>query len=502
MVGFDDTLERFCADIFHNAYPSKAAPEAVRFQDRTPIHNERSSLRFILGRIVKASETRHPLPWLPIQTNQQPHTVKIAKIHVVSSTLRELDRQICASWPNELTPHTASKLIDAHGQLIADTLETLGEGTIQTAAHATFHDFSHSPAHREAARRWFVEHKHEAKKARFVFDRFDGLARLKRLKEALSGNEPAPTQATAKAPVPSADANLTLSQAGIEFIFVQPDIDGDYPPKIVEQIQRQCQTRCYFFLAFPPKCGGTFIRDVVGRVSGAALARPGHALGGRDTTPYLPMFALHKLSPTGPKAFMTHAHMIGHHSNIQLLNLFGIKPVVMKRSIPDMLCSYAEMVETEGKYPDGSYNWSILCGVHTDPSFLHFDVDARLDFLVYHQAPWYIQFYASWLRADRNKLLPVHWTTYDEFRIDPIRTITGVLDFYGLSDRATAVREAVAHAQTNRSSLRFNKGVSGRGMALLKPHHIQHLHRLARGYPDIDFVAEGLLPSVPSQDTP
>jgi hypothetical protein len=31
---------------------------------------------------------------------------------------------------------------------------------------------------------------------------------------------------------------------------------------------------------------------------------------------------------------------------------------------------------------------------------------------------------------------------------------------------------------------------------MLKPHHIEHLHRLAAGYPDIDYVAEGLLPPI------
>ena len=237
---------------------------------------------------------------------------------------------------------------------------------------------------------------------------------------------------------------------------------------------------------------------MVGRLSGAGpiAFRPGHAFGGRDVTPYLPALLAQRLSPTGPKAILTHAHMIAHYSNIQLLKLLKIKPVVMKRSIPDMLCSYFDMLETEGRDDNGNYNWSILCGVHTDPTFLHFDADQRIDFLVYHQAQWYIQFYASWRRADRNKLVPVHWATYDAFRTDPIRTIIGILDFYGLADRAAAAPEAVDQAQANRSSLRFNKGVSGRGMTLLEPHHIQHLHRLARGYPDIDFVAEGLLPSI------
>src|SRR4051812_14808773 len=96
--------------------------------------------------------------------SRQPNTARIANVHDLAATLKELDRRICASWPSELTVQNASTLLDANCQLIADTLETLGDGKIQTVAHAAFHDFSHSPAHREAARRWFVENKQEAKK--------------------------------------------------------------------------------------------------------------------------------------------------------------------------------------------------------------------------------------------------------------------------------------------------------------------------------------------------
>ena len=328
-------------------------------------------------------------------------------------------------------------------------------------------------------------------------DRFGDLARLNRLKRAQLQDEPqgAPDfiEDEDQHSVP-----LHLGQAGLQLLFAQPNIHGDYAPQIVDEIRRMRQGRHYVFLAFPPKCGGTFIRSVVGRAAGAGPdpMRPGIAMGGRDVVPYLPMLAAQMLSQSGPKAFMTHAHMVGHHANIQVLNLFGIKPVVMKRSIPDMLCSFAEMVDVEGRDGNGGYNWSILCGVHTDESFAALDREERTDFLVYYQAPWYMQFYASWLRAGRNKHIPVHWIAYDEFRADPVRTITGILDYYGLLDRAMLVPGLIAQAEANKTSLRFNKGLSGRGAAFLKPRHLEHLHRLAGGYPDIDFVAEGLLPPV------
>jgi hypothetical protein len=298
---------------------------------------------------------------------------------------------------------------------------------------------------------------------------------------------------------PPADTKLQLGQAGLQLLYVNPDIHGNFSPEIVEQVRRLRQDRCYVVLAFPPKCGGTFIREVVGRLSGAGPSpvRLGHALGGRDVSPYLPLLALQMMSPTGPKAFMTHAHMIAYQSNVQLLNLFGMKPVVMKRSIPDMLCSFADMAQTEG-LKGGAYNSSLLCAVHTDASFLALDAQARLDFLVFHQAPWYFQFYASWLRAHRTGQIPVHWTDYDGFRADPRRTISGILEYYGLKDRLSAVPQALAHAQANKASLRFNKGVSGRGAQTLNTDHMRHLHRLAAGYADIDFVAEGLLPALAS----
>src|SRR5258708_7848261 len=181
--------------------------------------------------------------------NQQRNIVKIAKIHDVSSTLKELDRQICASWPNELTAHTALKLLDAHGQLIADTLETVGDGQIQTVAHAAFHDFSRIPAHREAARRWFVEHKQEAKKARFVFDRFDGLGRLKRLKEVLSGLETVPPQNAAPAAEPDNDSSMTLPPEALEFLFVQPEIYRKCHPAVRQPVPRLGAGPPHFFFA-------------------------------------------------------------------------------------------------------------------------------------------------------------------------------------------------------------------------------------------------------------
>lgn len=419
------------------------------------------------------------------------------KSSAVSTALKALDRTILESWPEgDLDKDTAAEVRAAQEARIAETLDDAS--TIESAAHAVFLEFSNAPAHREAARRWFDANPREAKKTRFVFDRFDGLARLNRLKEALETG--GPINPKPKAPplppaLPNKPGGLQLTPLIQKVVFAQPGIHGDFPAPLVDEVQRQRRDRPYVFLAFPPKCGGTFIREILGRMVGAGLWRPGHALGGRDVTPYLPTLALQVLSPSGPPAIMTHAHMIAHYSNVQMLNLFGIRPVVMKRAIPDMLRSFFDHVESEGN-DGGGYNWSILCGVPTDPSFMTMGADEKKDLFVYHQAPWYIQFYASWLRASREGMIDVHWTSYDAFREDAARTIAGILDFYGKPAKPGDIDAQLQHANSNREKLRFNKGVSGRGATFLSADHLAHLHRLAAGYPDIDFVDEGLLPAL------
>src|ERR1700742_3451377 len=93
---------------------------------------------------------------------------------------------------------------------------------------------------------------------------------------------------------------LHLDQLGLRLLFVQPNIHGAFPENVVSLIQSVRKERNYDFLAFPPKCGGTFIRYVLGHASGAGPnpRRLGHAQGGRDATPYLPTLAAQMLSPT------------------------------------------------------------------------------------------------------------------------------------------------------------------------------------------------------------
>lgn len=409
----------------------------------------------------------------------------------------EIDRAINAGWPAEFTPESAAALLNAFEKAISARIKTCDTQAISIPAHAAFFELSKDTVEREAAASWWRENPKQAGKRKYVYDRHPGLERLHRLKAALAQGETDLSSFIKKAVVqdegPPAPAPTNEREAMRQVVFAQPSMHGDFPSNLVRWVQQNRHDRNLVFLAFPPKCGGTFLRDALGQLVGASLRRPVHAYGGRDAVPYLPTLTSLFLGKDGPENIIMHAHMPGHYANLQTLNLFGVKPVVMTRNIPDMLRSYSDMFETEGREPDGAYNVSLLCGAHADETVLSLDLDQRRDFLVYHLAPWYIQFYASWVRAERENLCPVHWVDYHTLREQPAKIIQSVGAYYGRTFSDESIANALAETNKRRETLRFNKGVAGRGQDFFEPHHHDHFRKLAAGYPGIDFEALGLL---------
>jgi hypothetical protein len=77
------------------------------------------------------------------------------------------------------------------------------------------------------------------------------------------------------------------------------------------------------------------------------LLRAVHALGGRDATPYLPTFISYFSGNLTPQPMVAHMHMQALPANVNFLEAFDIRPIVMTRSIPDMLASYWDMLESD-----------------------------------------------------------------------------------------------------------------------------------------------------------
>ncbi len=118
--------------------------------------------------------------------------------------------------------------------------------------------------------------------------------------------------------------------------------------------------------------------------------------------------------------------------------------------------------------------------------------DAKRDYIIDHVMPWYVGFYASWRRAAAEKRLDCRFVTYEDMIADKPGTLMEIAEFLGLEKTLEDCRTAIASAEGDRATTRFNKGVAGRGADALSDQQQAHLRNLATPFGSIDFSPIGL----------
>lgn len=268
-----------------------------------------------------------------------------------------------------------------------------------------------------------------------------------------------------------------LPQESFAAIFVQPENSGAFPPHLLPHLQREGRKRPVVMLAFPPKAAGTNFRQAVIEAAGGALVRTGHAQGGRDAQPYLPTFLVYYAGAMPGRTLVAHAHMQALPSNIHFLEAFGIKPIIMMRSVPDMLASFLDMLETDPAARADGLN----CRVPAN--FLDIDHSARAEFVVDIMAPWYASYYATWMAyaaAAPDNVCVLH---YHDFKEEPAEALECALEHSGIVRSPEQCRAALEKAWAARAGLRFNKGERGRARSYFSPEQHARIERMLGHYP-------------------
>ena len=269
--------------------------------------------------------------------------------------------------------------------------------------------------------------------------------------------------------------------------FSPPNCDGSFDPEFEDYLNDLGATRPSVVLAFAPKAAGTYLRSACVAAVGGALVRTVHAQGGRDASFYLPTFLLYYAGGFPARPLITHVHMQALPANRHLIEALGLKPVIMIRSIPDMLASYADMLDGDPLSPD---NW---LNMRIPENFPSLSDAAKADFIIDMMAPWYVSYFSTWLeyaKADNRVLI----LDYDEFRANPDATLMTLLAHSGLPRSFEACRRALDAVWEDRSEFRFNKGVSGRGRARFTAVQIARLERQIDFYPDLAAMKNRLIP--------
>lgn len=247
---------------------------------------------------------------------------------------------------------------------------------------------------------------------------------------------------------------------------------SDYTTEITpEQLGR------HIFIACLPKTASTFLKNVLASITGYKDVFMVYAAGQNEHEIYLPT-----LRHAAHLDTVTQQHCRASEANIQLMQAFGIRPVVLVRNVFDSVMSLLDFYNNQGAYLNSYFR----------PDFPTLDEETKIDLLIENVIPWYFQFVASWQLAEKQGRLDLHWLSYEDLIADKPSAILGVLNFYGLGAASKAIEAKVREAETEGRKIRFNKGVAGRGKTGLTEQQKERIRRFSRYHPTTDFGRIGL----------
>ena len=228
-----------------------------------------------------------------------------------------------------------------------------------------------------------------------------------------------------------------------------------------------------------PKSGSTFLARTVAEVTGYEHTYLAYAYGNAEQELYLP-----SVIDAYGKGTVTQQHFKANQHNLEILQDYAIRPIILVRDIFDSIVSVRDHLAQE--------RLDNLPGVHVDPAFLALEPDQQIDFVTDMVAPWYMAYFVSWCTAEAAGV-PFLWLSYEEAIADWPAAVTRVLHYSGLSRPEADISRAVdVTARKPRQYTRLNRGVAGRGNATLSACQRERVLRLARHYRSVDFSRIGI----------
>lgn len=244
---------------------------------------------------------------------------------------------------------------------------------------------------------------------------------------------------------------------------------GDFIPNATPD-----QLGTHVLIACMPKSGSTFLKETLCALTGWPDTPLTYAYLQNEQELYLPYLLRAASSDT-----VTQQHCRATGPNTQILQAFGIRPVVLVRRLDDIV------VSTSDFYDNGAVTNTFFGDVWPtlDPS-------AKYDLIIDHVMPCTLHFTRR--GNGRRGGLDFLFVTYDDMIADKAATLTGIADYLGLGKTAEACAAAVQAVDGDATKTRFNKGGAGRGAAALDDDQKARLRKLLDIYGDLDLERIGL----------
>ena len=255
---------------------------------------------------------------------------------------------------------------------------------------------------------------------------------------------------------------------------------GENGLKAVFALKKQLLNRGdYIFLACMPKSGSTFMANAISELTGYRRVPLAYAYERNDQNLYLP-----KLIDSYSFGTVGHLHVRATDSNIQLMNMFSIRPVILVRNIFDIVVSIRDHLFQESfEFP------SFYC----NEKFGELSEKQQFDCIIEQGLPWYFNFYVSWYVATLSGNIETLWLTFEDTVSDWKEALNNVARFHGIKKTDQEIEKALEQTKKKkRKVIRLNKGKVGRGSTALTNGQKKKIVSLSRFYPWVDFSKIGI----------
>jgi len=236
------------------------------------------------------------------------------------------------------------------------------------------------------------------------------------------------------------------------------------------------ETGRHIFIACVPKSGSTFLKNVLVSVTGYRDAFMVYTPGQFEQDLYLPV-----LDSVAGDDTVTQQHCRASDANVQMMQAFGIRPVVLVRDIFDCIISLLDF-----------YNRGAFANSFFRRDYAALDEETKIDLLIDNLVSWYFQFVASWSLVEEQGRLDLLWLKYEDLITDKPKRVSDVLAFYGLAAPLRGIEKRIKEIESEKRRTRFNKGVAGRGRSRLSQCQRDRIKGYAKYYPTTNFSRIGL----------
>jgi hypothetical protein len=211
----------------------------------------------------------------------------------------------------------------------------------------------------------------------------------------------------------------------------------------------------HVFLTGMMKSGGVHISNCLGLVLGWRRSTLGSwqqaGLIEHDINP----FVAGTMLPQG--AFVFHMHMRAWPNNLEILDAFKVRPIVLIRNVADIVMGVRDNCLKDFQ---ADFDPKGLPGIYIPGSFDNMSREGQELFLVDNLVPWLLSFHVSW---KRQTTVPCLFVTYETHFRDQVPSFRRMLEWVG---HGQEYPENALERIANMKPHNFNKGVSGRGKSM------------------------------------